>query len=227
MAISTPNSISADGRFVAFLSDAGAVVAQEPAGVQQVYVNEVRLFDDVARDHWAYEAIEACVAARVVTGFRDGTYRPAAQVHRDEMAVYIARAAAGGDAAVPPGPRVPHFYDVPVIHWAYDYIQYCYDQGIVRGTGRLTYSPHLTVDRGQMAVFVARSRGWVALDDDMTTASELFPDVPAGYWAGTAIEACVTNGVVQGYDDGLYRPDAIVTRDQMAVYVARAFELTY
>jgi len=31
--------------------------------------------------------------------------------------------------------------------------------------------------------------------------------------------------VTQGYDDGTYRPDLIVTRDQMAVYVQRAFDL--
>lgn len=56
------------------------------------------------------------------------------------------------------------------------------------------------------------------------SAPELFPDVPAGFWSGTAIEACVTNGVLQGYLDGCYHPEYIVTRDQMAVYVARAFE---
>jgi hypothetical protein len=31
--------------------------------------------------------------------------------------------------------------------------------------------------------------------------------------------------VVQGYPDGLYRPQRRVTRDQMTVYVARAFGL--
>jgi len=31
--------------------------------------------------------------------------------------------------------------------------------------------------------------------------------------------------VVNGYEDGLYHPEIVVTRDQMAVYVARAFEL--
>ena len=55
------------------------------------------------------------------------------------------------------------------------------------------------------------------------------PDVPAGFWSGTAIKACLDNGVVQGYDepDGSksYRPDDPVTRDQMAVYVARAWML--
>ena len=48
----------------------------------------------------------------------------------------------------------------------------------------------------------------------------------APYWAYAHIEYCVENGVVQGYQDGLYHPEKIVTRDQMAVYIARAFELS-
>ena len=39
------------------------------------------------------------------------------------------------------------------------------------------------------------------------------------------IEYYVEHAVVQGYDDGYYHPEYVVTRDQMAVYVARAFQL--
>jgi hypothetical protein len=61
-----------------------------------------------------------------------------------------------------------------------------------------------------------------------------FPDVPnTGYgddgtepfWAYKHVEYCYENEVVRGYDDGLYQPDWYVTRDQMAVYIARAFGL--
>jgi len=52
-----------------------------------------------------------------------------------------------------------------------------------------------------------------------------FPDVTDTYWAYKHIEYCVENGVVQGYEDGLYHPEIVVTRDQMAVYIARAFGL--
>jgi len=45
------------------------------------------------------------------------------------------------------------------------------------------------------------------------------------FWAYKHIEYCVENGVVQGYPDGCYRPEHTATRDQMAVYVARAFHL--
>ena len=36
---------------------------------------------------------------------------------------------------------------------------------------------------------------------------------------------CVEHGVVQGYDDGYYHPEYAVTRDQMAVFIARAFNI--
>ena len=57
------------------------------------------------------------------------------------------------------------------------------------------------------------------------TDTPTFPDVPDTFWAYRHIEYCVENGVVQGYDDGYYHPEITVTRDQMAVYVARAFGL--
>lgn len=49
--------------------------------------------------------------------------------------------------------------------------------------------------------------------------------MPAGFWAGAAIQACVDYDVVKGYPDGKYHPGDTCARDQMAVYMARAFEL--
>jgi len=81
------------------------------------------------------------------------------------------------------------------------------------------------VTRDQMAVFMARAKGWVAINEDLSTAPALFHDIPAGFWAGKAIQACVNNGVVHGYPDGYYRPTWKVSRDQMAVFIGQAFGL--
>jgi hypothetical protein len=51
-------------------------------------------------------------------------------------------------------------------------------------------------------------------------------NVTSDFWSYKHGEYCVENGVVAGYLDGLCHPEMVVTRDQMAVYVARAFGLT-
>ena len=184
-------------------------------------------FLDCGPDNWAFQDTLLCVDADIVQGYPGGYYQPTWAVNRGQMAVYISRAIAGGDSAVPDASPPATFDDVSDTNstWAWKYVEYAVAQNVVQGYDENTYAPEVEVDRGQMAVFIARGKGWVILGEDMTTAPELFPDVPAGFWAGTAVEACVNNDVVQGYLDGNYHPDDIVTRDQMAVYVARAFGL--
>jgi Tol biopolymer transport system component len=219
-------SISANGQYVAFDSSATNLVAGDTNNSSDIFVRDQGWtgFPDVPPGFWAYDEIMACYYANTVKGCNDGLYHPTDAVTRDQMSVYISRAHAGGDENVPTGPAQAAFEDVPDTHWAYKYVEYAVSHDVVQGYDATHYVPDAAVDRGQMAAFVARAKGWVGIDDDMTTAPDLFPDVPTGFWAGTAIQACVENGVVQGYEDGHYRPEWTVTRDQMAVYVARAFQ---
>jgi hypothetical protein len=175
---------------------------------------------------WALWEIQAACDAGIVQGYPGGTYHPAEAVSRAQMAVYIARALAGGDAGVPANPTTVSFPDdVPADHWAYRYVEYAVGAGVVQGYDATHYRPDTIVTRDQMAVFVARAKQWVSVGEAMNTAPELFSDVAAGFWCGAAVEACVAHGVVNGYPDGTYHPERQVTRDQMAVYIARAFEL--
>ncbi len=191
-----------------------------------------RLFRDVGRAHWAQREIAACVGADIVSGYQDDTYQPALSVSRDQMAVYIARALAGGDEHVPPGPSEPSFADVAVEDWAYRYIEYAVANDIVRGYADQHYHPDLTVDRGQMAVFVARSIatpvGEAGLADYVPPDPPTFEDVTGGNewsWCHKHVEYLAEAGVIGGYPDGRYHPHCSCSRDQMAVYIARAFQL--
>jgi DNA-binding beta-propeller fold protein YncE len=190
------------------------------------------LFSDIARDFWAHDAIVACADAGIVAGYPDGAYHPEREVTRDQMAVYISRALAGGDGEVqvPSGVAEPTFGDVGEDHWAYRYVEYCAAAGVVQGYPDGGYHPDETVNRGQMAVYIARAvvspTGDAAVPDPPAEAT--FSDVTADNewaWCYRHVEYCAAEGVVQGYWDGSYRPEAAVTRDQMAVYVQRAFGL--
>ncbi len=194
-----------------------------------IYGYVLNRFSDVLMDYWAYDAIESCVEADIVSGYPEGDYKPNLAVTRDQMAVYIARALAQGDANVPNYTGDPTFPDVGDTFWAFKYIEYSASQGVVTGYTDGTYQPANQVTRDQMAVYVARAlvapSGEVGLADYIPADPRNFPDVPADSWAYRHIEYCVEHGVVQGYSDGQYYPGNVVTRDQMAVYVARAFDL--
>lgn len=169
---------------------------------------------------WARCYVEEC-AGRVpfiVGGYDDGTYRPTLGVTRDAMAVFMARAL---KLDLPTYQGL--FSDVPSTHWAAGYIEALAGANVVSGYPDGTYRPTGAVGRDAMAVFVAR--GMAGGDGNVpagpTTAS--FSDVPTSYWAYKYVEYAKSQHVVGGYPDGTYRPLVPVTRDQMAVFVYRAF----
>ncbi|MFB3880891.1 MAG: PKD domain-containing protein [Armatimonadota bacterium] len=182
---------------------------------------------------WAARYIMLCAGANIVHGYEDGLYHPEVPITRDQMAVYIARALLrpDGDAAVPEPQTAPSFSDVPTDHWAHKQIEYAVSQNVVKGYEDGTYRPDAVVDRGQMAVFIARAmvapRGDAGIIDAGPEAT--FPDVPGENgewdWCWKHVEYLYLRYVITGYLDGRYHPEFAVTRDLMSAYVSWAFEL--
>ena len=186
-------------------------------------------FSDVPCDHWAAEAIAAVYDADIASGYSDGSYLPRLAVTRAAMAVFLARGLAGGTEGVPAGPEEPTFGDVPTDHWAFAEVEYIVSRSIAAGYGDGDYHPAWQITRGQMAAFVARAVAEPTGEEGLATfdapEAPSFSDVPASMWCYLHVEYLADLGIVTGYSDGLYRPGATVTRDQMSVYVARAFDL--
>jgi Tol biopolymer transport system component len=225
-------AISADARFVAFLSPDSNFVAGDTNGTWDVFVRDRQTFSDVPVRFWSYDWIEACTNAGVVTGYPGGGYHPGESVTRAQMAVYLARGLAGADADVPTGPQVASFADVGTDHWAYRYIEYVASPqaNVVQGYPGGNYRPDEVVNRGQMAVYIARAMVSPSGDPALPgpPAAAAFSDVTAEgdwSWCYRHVEYLAAEDIVQGYWDGTYRPEQAVTRDQMAVYVTRAFNL--
>jgi hypothetical protein len=144
------------------------------------------------------------------------------------MAAFIARAHAGGDANVPPGPPAPSFLDVPLEHSQYKYVEYCKSRGIVFGYPDGLYHPGYTVDRGTMAIYIARAIGGHKIISrpasptytDLRTNNE--EECQAIEYLSSSMNA--SGGVVVGgYGGGLYAPAVPVDRGQMAAFAARGF----
>jgi len=217
-------AISADGRYIAFSSQATNLVAGDTNGTDDIFVRDRQSFTDVPIYHWAYYEIQACLNSAVVRGYSDGSYGTQIPISRAQLAVYVARALVGGDGNVPAGPRTPSFRDVPGNYWAYDHIEYAKERGVVQGYGD-GYRPDETVTRAQLAVFIARAMAGGDSAVPAGPATPRYPDVPDGYWAYKYVEYCASRGVAFGLSDGRYHPENSSKRDETAVCIQRAFGL--
>lgn len=181
-------------------------------------------FPDIRCEHWAYMEVESCCGAEIVGGYPEGHYQPRRPVSRDQMAVFIARALAGGESNVPPAPDDATFADIPPSHWAHRHIEYACAEGVVKGYEDGQYHPEVDLTRDQMAVFIARAMcGGEDNVPDPPCDSAPFPDVDCEFWARRHIQYLQSEAVTGGYGDGRYHPEYVCTRDQMAVFIARAF----
>jgi len=191
---------------------------------QATVINRFRDILPGTTGEWAAFHVEELAgrAPMVVQGYPDASYRPRVVVTRDQMAVYMSRAL---DLAT--GPYEGAFRDVLADHWAWPWIEALVREGVVEGYPDGTYRPGWSVNRGQMAVYVARGI-WGGLDVPTGPPEGRFWDVAdytpgPPHWAYDEIEFAVAHHVVQGYPEGNYRPGNNVTRDQMAVFVWRGF----
>src|SRR6266540_6920809 len=115
------------------------------------------------------------------------------------------------------------FVDVPFSYWSHDWIERLYNAGITGGCGTnpLVYCPTSSVTRDQMAVFLLRGIHGKTYTPPAATGT-VFSDVPTSYWAASWIERLAAEGITGGCGTGIYCPNTIVTRDQMAVFLLRA-----
>ncbi|MCD1260331.1 S-layer homology domain-containing protein [Paenibacillus athensensis] len=103
-------------------------------------------------------------------------------------------------------------------HWAQRDIDTMASKLIVNGIADGAFAPDRSVTRAEFVALLVRSLGLSAASD----AASGFTDVKAGDWYAGAVATAVEAGLADGFADGSFRPSATITREQMAVLIARA-----
>ncbi|WP_405131415.1 S-layer homology domain-containing protein [Paenibacillus sp. FSL H8-0317] len=107
-------------------------------------------------------------------------------------------------------------------HWAEVQIQQAIQAGIVNGYTDGTFKPGHTITRSEFTVMLMN-----ALNAQEAGAELAFTDqAKIGTWAQTAVAQAVQAGIISGYTDGTFQPNANITRAEMAMMIGKAFELS-
>ncbi|MDR1328832.1 MAG: S-layer homology domain-containing protein, partial [Oscillospiraceae bacterium] len=97
-------------------------------------------------------------------------------------------------------------------HWAYDYIRYMIERGLIVGVTSTTFEPNTVMTRAMFVTLLGRIAGV----DTAANAGTAFDDVGADeYYAPYTVWAS-KNGIVSGVGDNKFAPDMQITREQMA-----------
>ena len=108
------------------------------------------------------------------------------------------------------------FTDTTSTAWYAEHVDRVYDLGLMNGTGAHSFSPDSTLTRAMAATVLYRIAG-----KPEVTGRSPFPDVSAGQWYTEAVIWAQAKGIVTGYQDGTYRPDRSITREQFAAILYR------
>ena len=114
----------------------------------------------------------------------------------------------------------PTFTDLTEGYRFYDEIAFLSGMEVINGYLDGSFAPDDTVTRAAAATMIGR-----ALELDGTQRDTDFPDVRDGNNASGFIQAAAELEIIQGFPDGSFRPNEPVTRGQMAIFIARAFDM--
>lgn len=192
---------------------AQATAGQEEGGGRPV-------FSDLA-GHWAEREVTLLWAKGALEPGPVPVFDPQRPVTRAEFACFLVRSLAPGGV----GEKLPvPFSDVDLERPDAVYISQAVELGLVKGYDDGTFRPEAPIARAEMATMLAR----VLEEEDQLPANEgelPFADARSlPWWAVPYIRQAVRAGLVEGYEDGTFRPFAPTSRAEAAVLVARALE---
>ncbi len=159
-------------------------------------------------DDWSREALMFAVENDILQGDEHQRLNPKHNITRAEMAAVLVRllgADEKGDLSV--------FPDVNPAAWYYDELSAAYASGIFVGSGGKML-PNEPITREQAAVTLCRTFGIVSEDRSAYTAFSDGGRVSS--YARDSISALREQGLMNGYTDGSVRPQAYITRAEVA-----------
>ena len=111
------------------------------------------------------------------------------------------------------------FIDLDPTPWAEDAINHMAGLGLVKGVGGHKYDPIDSMTRGALATVLHR------LSQGKTDYTVTFTDVAMGQYYTEGVAWAARVNVVTGYSEDIFAPDDAITREQLAVMLARYAKL--
>ncbi|MFN5240208.1 MAG: S-layer homology domain-containing protein [Aphanizomenon sp.] len=186
-------------------------------------------FKDVKSDFWAAKAIASTADRGFLKGFPDGTFRPSNNITKIQALVSIVNGLnlSGGN------PNVLMVYRdrAQIPSYATNATTVATQKLLVVNYPQVDQlEPLREITRAEVAVLIYQALVATGLENPLPSAYIVKPEteIPSfsdivGHWAEPFIRALVSMNLTQGFTDGTYQPDQVMSRAQYTALIAAAF----
>lgn len=177
---------------------------------------DVPQFTDVPEGAWYHDYVYDLVYRGVVNGMTATTYEPEGKLTRAQFVKLLACSLE--EAETLKTYEGQHPFTDSEGHWAETYIAWAKDKGIVEGVSATEFDPEAPITREQMATIFGRYalKQGIELPKDAAPAQS-FPDADKiSEYAREFVELMRIAGILNGYEDGTFRPQGNATRAEAA-----------
>lgn len=178
-------------------------------------------FTDVSRSDWYYQFVDYVTSKGYFNGVADKTFAPAENMTRAMFVTVLFRFdGAKGDRSQ------SAFTDVAPGEWYTDAINWAAANRIVDGVGDGKFAPNDPITRAQMCTMIERyldlyRKAWKVTLPETGSVSVMVDESAIPAYALAAVKQCQRHGLVNGFEDGTFRPNDLSTRAQVAAVIYR------
>ncbi|PQP84487.1 hypothetical protein C0Q44_07985 [Paenibacillus sp. PCH8] len=106
-------------------------------------------------------------------------------------------------------------------HWAKEAVNDMGSRMIIHGVNDTTFNPDKAITRAEFAAIIVRGLGL-----KLGEGAQPFRDVTTKDWYSSAVQTAASYELINGFEDGTFRPNDTITREQAMTLIARAMKLT-
>lgn len=178
-------------------------------------------FTDVSRSDWYYQFVDYVTSKGYFNGVADKTFAPADNMTRAMFVTVLFRFhGAKGDSSQ------SAFTDVAPGEWYTAAINWAAANKIVDGVGNGKFAPNDPITRAQMCTMIERyldlyRKAWKVTLPETGSVSVMVDESAIPAYALAAVKQCQRHGLVNGFEDGTFRPNDLSTRAQVAAVIYR------
>src|SRR5450756_2338209 len=167
--------------------------------------------------HWAQVKIQSWIDKGLIKGYPDGTFKPDQDVTRAEFMALVNRAF--GYTAVAP----ITYTDVKAGSWYAPEVAKAQAAGYITGYPDGTMKPENPISREETATIISRIKN---LTSDANAANKYTDASKIGSWSKGQVGAVTSAKIMQGYPDGSFKPQGLITRAEVVEALDNALHYT-